>query len=407
MTRILLVCPEPLGHRQPAGIGVRFIEMARVLRADGHDITILSPDGGAVDECAAATLTPQSIQDETGRAAVAIVQGHAANDLFAHSRGIPTVVDLYDPFIIENLHYYPERGAEVFSHDHATLINSLIHGDFFLCASEAQRHFYLGLMLATGRLNPALFEKDPRLSSLLAVAPFGVQKALDGSPASGAPAILFGGIYDWYDPILAIDAVAIARQSVPDVTLTFTRHPNPNLTPQGKAAEAIEHVQRNGYEEFIRFEPWTPYEQRGTFFGRFRMALLTFPQSIETDLSMRTRIYDYLWGGLPVVPSSARGTDEIFREYGAGSVIASESADAFAMEIVQLLSSERRVEVMVEGARRFVRDHQWPHVLAPLREFCLHPQSDATKEAFAVRLQVPERLPSIIDRLRRRIGGGL
>lgn len=404
MTRVLLVCPEPLGHRQPAGIGVRFLEMAKVLRADGHEITILSPDGGTVEGAAAALLTPQAIHDETARADVAVVQGHAANDLFAHSRGIPTVVDLYDPFIIENLHYYRERGAEVFTHDHATLINSLIHGDFFLCASEAQRLFYLGLMLGTGRVNPALFDEDPRLSSLIAIAPFGVQGSA-GDLVRDSQAILFGGIYDWYDPILAIDAVAIARQSVPGVTLTFTRHPNPDLTPQGKAALAVEHVRANGYEDFVRFEPWVPYADRSAFFARFRMALLTFPQSIETDLSMRTRIYDYLWGGMPVVTSSARGTDEILDQYHAGSVIRADDADAYATEIVRMLRDDRRAGSMAEGARAFVRDHQWSHVLAPLREFCLHPRMDRTKEAFAVRLQVPEQPRSIIDRLKRRIGG--
>lgn len=406
MTRVLLVCPEPLGHRQPAGIGVRFLEMARVLRADGHRITILSPDGGTVEGATAAVLSPKVIHDETGRADVAVVQGHAANDLFAHSRGIPAVVDLYDPFIIENLHYYPERGAEVFTHDHATLMNSLVHGDFFLCASEAQRLFYLGLMLGTGRLNPALFDEDPRLSSLIAIAPFGVQQQSSaGDLARDSQAILFGGIYDWYDPILAIDAVAIARQSVPRVTLTFTRHPNPELTPQGKAALAIEHVRANGYEDFVRFAPWVPYAERSGFFARFRMALLTFPQSIETDLSMRTRIYDYLWGGMPVVTSSARGTDEILDQYRAGSVIRASDAEAYATEIVRLLRDDRRAGSMADGARSFVRDHQWSHVLAPLREFCLHPRADRTKESFAVRLQVPEQPRSIIDRLKRRMGG--
>ncbi|HET7705040.1 MAG TPA: hypothetical protein VFM36_03065 [Thermoanaerobaculia bacterium] len=406
MTRVLLVCPEPLGHRQPAGIGVRFLEMARVLRGDGHHVTILSPDGGAVEGATAVALTPQTIHDETGHSDVAIVQGHAANDLFAHSRGVPTVVDLYDPFIIENLHYYPARGAEVFTHDHATLINSLIHGDFFLCASEAQRLFYLGLMLGVGRVNPALFEDDPRLSSLIAIAPFGVQQQWSaGDSAREGQAILFGGIYDWYDPILAIDAVAIARQSVPGVTLTFTRHPNPELTPQGKAALAIEHVRANGYEDFVRFEPWVPYGERSGFFARFRMALLTFPQSIETDLSMRTRIYDYLWGGMPVVTSSARGTDEILDQYGAGSVIRTADAQAYATEIVRILRDDRRTANMTEGARSFVRDHQWSHVLAPLREFCLHPRMDRTREPFAMRLQVPEQPRSIIDRLKRRIGG--
>ena len=44
MSRVMLVCPEPLGHGQPAGVGIRFLEIARVLRADGHEVTTLAPD---------------------------------------------------------------------------------------------------------------------------------------------------------------------------------------------------------------------------------------------------------------------------------------------------------------------------------------------------------------------------
>ena len=161
MSRVLLVCPEPLGHRHPAGVGIRFLEMQRVLRDDGHSVTLLCPP-----------MTPESVAQHD--ADVAIVQGHAANDFFAHGRPMPTVVDLYDPYIIENFHYYESRGAEVFTHDHATLIQSLVRGDFFLCASASQRLFWLGVMLAVGRLNPLVFETDPRLESLIAIAPFGV-----------------------------------------------------------------------------------------------------------------------------------------------------------------------------------------------------------------------------------------
>ncbi|HUP50450.1 MAG TPA: glycosyltransferase family 4 protein [Thermoanaerobaculia bacterium] len=405
MTPVLLVCPEPLGHRQPAGVGVRFLEMARTLRGDGHEVTVLTPDGGEVAGCRAEPLASGTIQRETARAGVAIVQGHAANDLFAHGAAIPTVVDLYDPFIIENLHYYGERGGEVFTHDHATLINSLVHGDFFLCASEAQRLFYLGLMLATGRVNPAAFDADPGLASLLAVAPFGVQPPIEDGAQDRPPAILFGGVYDWYDPILAIEAVAIARRSIPALTLTFTSHPNPSTTPQGKAAEAAAHARRNGYDDFVRFEPWVAYDDRARFFRRYSLALLTFPQSIETDLSMRTRVYDYLWGGLPVITSPAPGTDEILQRYDAGSIIRAGQPEAFATEIVTVLRDQPRYERLVSGASRFVRDHQWPNVLGPLREFCLEPRIDSTRDAFAVRLQVPEQAPSILDRLKRRIGG--
>ena len=385
MSRVMLVCPEPLGHGQPAGVGIRFLEIARVLTNDGHDVTTLAPD--------VVGLTPESLLETSRRSDVAVVQGHVANAFFQHAEPIPTVIDLYDPFIIENLHYFAERGAEVFRHDHATLMNSLARGDFFLCASEAQRMFYLGALLAAGRLNPELFENDPELQSLLAIAPFGVPPSQPPTANRQPLDILFGGIYDWYDPIAAIEAVAL----VPRATLTFTHHPNPDLTPQGKLGEAMEHARRKQYD-FVRFEPWAPYEQRAAFFARFSLALITFPRSLETDLSMRTRIYDYLWCGLPIVTSSAPGTDEILARYDCGIVVDEESPRAFADAILRV-DRER----MQRGAKRFVDDHQWDRTLVPLRAFVREPRIERTKETFAASSPIPERSATILDRLRRRL----
>jgi glycosyltransferase involved in cell wall biosynthesis len=401
MTRALLVCPEPLGHRQPAGIGIRFLEMAKVLLADGHEVTLLSRDAGAVASCRVDAITPETLQRYTSEADVAIIQGHAANDLFAHGNPIPTVVDLYDPFIVENLHYYETRGAEVFTHDHATLMQSLLRGDLFLCASAAQRLFYLGALLAVGRVNPIAFENDPHLDALIRIAPFGVPGSAGVSPAGGSlTEVLFGGIYDWYDPLLAIDAVAIARATLPDLALTFTTHPNPSLTPQGKLAEAIAYANQKKYD-FVHFEPWVAYEERAAFYSRFAAALLTFPQSIETDLSMRTRVYDYLWGGLPIVTSSAPGTDELLTKYRAGVVVRSTSANDFADALVHALRDAH----MRDGAQQFVKDHQWQRTLQPLVDFVRAPRIDPRKDAFAATLQVAEHPRSFLDRIKRRIGG--
>jgi len=398
VTRVLLVCPEPLAHRQPAGIGIRFLEIANALRHEGHEVTLLTPDEG---------LTPEHLNRATAAADVAIVQGHAANDLFAHMTPLPVAVDLYDPFIVENLHYYAQRGSEVFTHDHATLMSSLLNGDYFVCASEAQRLFYLGVMLAIGRLNPIVFQRDPHLDSLIGIAPFGVGSPQTMPPrASTAPNILFGGIYDWYDPILAIESVAIARARVPLLTLTFNAHPNPELTPQSQTARAMEHVRRKGYN-FIRFDPWVPYEERASFYGSFTIALLTFPRSIETDLSMRTRVYDYLWAGLPIITSSAPGTDELLQRYHCGSVIRRDDPGEIANELVNILTDRVRYETMVSGTRAFVIHHQWQRTLRPLLDFCARPAIDREKGEFATRQQVPERPLTLMQRIRRRIGGSL
>lgn len=397
----MLVCPEPLGHGRPAGVGVRFIEMARVLRGDGHDVTVISPDAGAIEGTRAAGLDAQTLAAVSHESDVAVLQGHVANAFFAHARPIPTVIDLYDPYIIENFNYYPERGAEVFQYDHLTLMTSLVRGDYFLYASDAQRMFYIGLLLATGRLNPSLFQRDPRAETLLGRAPFGVLPPRKAAPRRGHD-ILFGGIYDWYDPVGAIEAVAIARRTIGDLTLTFTRHPNPDLTPQGKLAEAMQHAKKHGYD-FVRFEAWSPYEQRAEYFETFALALLTSRRSLETDLAMRTRIYDYLWCGLPVVTSSTPGTDEFVIRYGAGSVLPSDEPEAFAREIVSILTDRAKYDRMADGARRFVLDHQWDRTLAPLRDFCRAPRFETTKHEFAIGTQIRERRPTLADRIKRRL----
>ena len=57
------------------------------------------------------------------------------------------------------------------------------------------------------------------------------------------------------------------------------------------------------------------------------------------------------------------------------------------------------------GTRAFVDDHQWSRTLSPLVAFCREPRIDKTKDAFAARLQVPENPPTILQKIKRRIGG--
>lgn len=404
MTRALLVCPEPLGHGQPAGIGIRFLEIAKALIADGHVVTMLSRDAGMVDGCICDRITPQSLARRSDENDVAILQGHVANDYFAHARPIPTVVDLYDPFIVENLHYHASRGPQVFTHDHATIVNSLARGDLFLCASEAQRLFYLGLLLAVGRVNPVAFNDDPNFDQLLRIAPFGVSPARTlAMRNTDAPAILFGGIYDWYDPVLAIEALLRLRTTKPGATLVFNSHPNPDLTPQSATSRAMRHAASRNCQESVRFVPWVAYGDRGKFFDEFALALLTFPQSIETALAMRTRVYDYLWGGLPIVTSSAPGTDEIVQRYGAGLVVPTENPDDYADALMRLLAPINYGKAAA-GTQALVADHQWSRTLRPLLDFVRAPKFYPNKQIFSTERNVPQTQGSIVDRIMKRFG---
>ena len=405
MITVALLCPEPLGHGRPAGVGIRFLEFARLLRQEGHDVHVLSPDGGAVPGCTSWVISDESIRDVTRRADVALVQGHVINELLSHGEPIPLVADLYDPFIVENLHYWHERGDEVFVHDHATLLRTVRHCDFFLCSSPAQRFFWAGLMMAAGRLNPATYWDDPTLDELMAIVPFGVPPPREPrrEPSSR---VLFGGIYDWYRPELAIDAIAIARRTVPDVSLHFNVHPNSDTTPQSAARRARAYAAGLGLESVVQFDPWVGYGARGEYYDTFAAGLLTFPGSLETDLSMRTRVLDWIWAGLPVVSSSAEGTDRLLRRYEAGTVVESNDPGELAGALVEFLTDPLRRAAVHESSRAFVEDYQWEVLARPLLDFCADPEVDPTKDRFlASDPGLGGRASGILDRIVRRIGG--
>ena len=83
----------------------------------------------------------------------------------------------------------------------------LARGDFFLCSSAEQRLFYLGFLTALGRINPERVAADPTLAGLIAPVPFGAARRAAARTgrclpprAPGERRLLFGGLYDWYDP---------------------------------------------------------------------------------------------------------------------------------------------------------------------------------------------------------------
>ena len=117
---------------------------------------------------------------------------------------------------------------------------------------------------------------------------------------------------------------------------------------------------------------------------------------------MRTRVYDYLWGGLPIVTSSAPGTDELLTRYDAGVVVRSIGRSDFADERSCTRCATRACatargdsSTIISGSARSSR----------CVDFVRAPRIDPQKDAFAATLHVPEHPRSILDRIKRRIGG--
>ncbi len=411
MTRVALLSSEPIRTRM-AGIGIRYLELARRLPVYGVDVVLLSPaEPGETRELGG--LSGVDVRSfERGRLAsilgdcdAAVAQGQLANDLVLEMPGLPVAIDLYDPWLVEHFAYRETLGLDPYRNDHATWVLQMSRGDFFLCSSEEQRSFYLGFLTALGRVNPERIADDPDLATLIAPVPFGVPDELPPHrpvlPArtAGEKRLLFGGLYDWYDPWTLLEALALLDR--PGWTLLLIRNPNPEGTPQRLFGEVEARCRSLGWwGNRVQALDWVPSERRYDLLRDVDLLVSSHRPTLETRLSLRTRFLDALAAGCPVVTSEGGAMSRRLAERRAGWVVPPGDAPALARALAEALDDPASRQ---GGARELAAAFRWDRVLEPLVRFCREPWIDGTKERFAQRPATVAPADSFAFRLRRRL----
>jgi glycosyltransferase involved in cell wall biosynthesis len=412
--RVALVSSEPLRTRA-AGIGIRYLEMARRLPAAGIDVVAVSPadpETVPLPEGTARRFVAGRLPEIVAGCDAAVAQGQLANDLLLECPELPTAIDLYDPWLVENLHYLEDLGLDPYRNDHATWVLQLSRGDFFLCSSEEQRLYYEGFLTALGRVNPHRLRDDPDLTGLIAPVPFGVPRELPphepylDPPADGERRLLFGGLYDWYDPDTLLDA--LERLETPGAwRLLFIRNPNPGATPQRLLRRVERRCRDLGWwGERVELIDWVPAERRWDLLRDVDALVAPHRPSLETRLSMRTRFLEAVAAGCPVITSEGGTVSRLLVEHGAGWVAPPEDPGALSRALDELLAAPRDAsahEGRQRGAEALARRFTWDRVLEPLIAFCRTPKLDSTKRDFAYQppTVAPPDTPGF--RLRRRL----
>jgi glycosyltransferase involved in cell wall biosynthesis len=394
--RILVVTGDPLSAKM-AGPAIRAFHIAEAL-ADEHDVRLVSTMRCSLDperfSCSARTIP--ELRADVAWADVVIFQGF----LLTHAPWLARtdkvlVADLYDPMHLEQLEQ--TRGDEVAgrTRDVASTTEALNlqlrRGDFFICASEKQRHFWLGQLAGVGRLNPRTYDRDPSLDHLLAVVPFGlpsVSPVQRSRPIKGGaiPAITetdkvilwAGGIYNWFDPLTLLRAVGRLAERHPDVRLFFlgTAHPNPLVPKMRMVSEAralADSLGLTGKHVFFN-EGWVAYDERQNYLLDADLGVSTHFEHIETTFSFRTRILDYLWAGLPMVVTEGDTFGDLVARRGLGIAVPERDLDALADALERALYDEQFAASCRANVAEVAQEFTWHEVLRPLVEFCRAPR---------------------------------
>lgn len=402
MTRILIISTDVVGAAM-AGPGIRALELGRALARAAHTVVLAVPSAGDFAD-AQLTIAPYTYGQPGAFAAllaateVVVGQGfvfEAHPELLASD--LPLAIDLYDPLILESLDLY--AGA-----DQATLelqaarylrltLAQLRRGDFFFCATAGQRDYWLGALTAAGRLTPALAaSSDRELRALIDLVPSGIDNS---PPQRGAPAlrgvhpaiaaddlllVWAGGLWDWFDPLTVVRAVADLRDTCPRLRLCFFAgaRPNPHGAPvrtrkaEQVSALAAELAVLN--HSVIMLDFWVPYEERGRYLAEADVGVSAHLPGIETRFAFRTRLLDYLWARLPLIGTAGDSLGELIAGRGAGLLVEPGDQAGWRAAISRLYHDVATREAQRAAADQLARAFTWDEIARPLATFCAAPR---------------------------------
>ena len=402
--RVLIVTGDSIGAKM-AGPAIRATNMARELALE-HDVRVVSmtrstPIDDSYDVVTVPHRHPKQMVEHEAWADVIIVQGHALR-LFPSlekTRKV-LVVDVYDPLHLEQLEQGRSTDVEAWDRQILDAADTLNHqlelGDFFICASERQRLFWLGQLAGSGRVNARTYSRDPELRSLIGVVPFGLSSTppaherpvlkgvLPGIAADDKLVVWGGGIYDWFDPITLVRSIGSLAVRRPEVKLFFmgVQHPNPDVPEMdivAKVRAVADDLGLTGVNVFFNDE-WIPYDDRGAYLREADAGVSTHYEHLETTFSFRTRILDYLWAELPIVTTAGDSFAELVAQEDLGVVVPERDVDALAAALESVLFDDEARRRHVSNVTRVREQFTWENVLKPLVEFVREPVRAADKK---------------------------
>jgi SAM-dependent methyltransferase/glycosyltransferase involved in cell wall biosynthesis len=381
---LLLICPDHLG-RIRIGIGMRHWEIARALTARGVSVTLATPhpfdadlrgDGFPLVHVG----STETLLDLAIRHRNVMIQGDILVRFPAlYDSNLPIVVDMITPMHIENF----DRPPAEYEYSQQLLAEALRRGDFFVCGNERQRLHWLGMLAGLGRLPFQAKAEHPELRHLIDLVPFGIPDApavktrpvLKGvRPGIGPDDFVltwFGGIWDWLDPLPIVRAIGAAWKHEPCIKLFFSAYRQPNGAVSNMAQRVHDLTEKLGLlDRCVFFNEYpVPFDERADYLLETDAGILCQARNLETQMSARTRVLDYLWADCPLLINDGDEWAQSIRQHGLGIVVEENREELWMEAILRLCHDKEGRARMRANIGRLKQQLRWSVCVEPLVQF--------------------------------------
>ena len=352
---VVVHTPDVVGTRM-AGPGIRAWHLARELAHYAPTTLIAKQEGdgpGGVEVIPHGTpAARQRLRDAQ------ILIGQPARGFRKRRRSQRIVYDLFDPTVLELRELYGSRPSPRqrihLAAEWWRLSEALMRADLLICAARRQRHFY-----------EALQSNDAPWIEV----PFGIDLADARACEKSKDNIVVwgGGVWEWLDPATAVEAVVRVNREGVRCRLLFLGRARPNR-------DLIDRRRENRFDELVRAggpyvsanDEWIPYAERLSWLRAGKIAIMLHRRTAEADYSIRTRLFDAIAAGVPVVATAGGFAADLVAQESLGIVVPPGDAGAVSEAIRRLLTDDTLYTGFVQNLERIRPRFAWPVVTRPL-----------------------------------------
>lgn len=397
MSHLLIISHDIVGSRM-AGVGIRYYEMARALSAT-HQITVAAPAPCDLLLAGVRTINyreggyPSLAQEVREAEAVLCYPGTLCNIYDILPDTTPVIVDGYDLDILEQLVIQArQRTFDVDKWRRDTNAYVLKRGDFFICATNRQRDWWLGGLDAANRINLSNYMADPTFRRLIDIVPFGIppvepqstrrviRRVLPNVGDKDDVVLWGGGVWEWFDPMTLVRAAQLLARSHPHIKFVFPGVAHP--ASQGGEVLPVQAQFQNLCKDSglldtrIFLGAWAPYADWQNYLLESTVGISLHHDHVEAHFSARTRVMSYIWAALPMVLTQGDELSALVAQHGVAVLVAHGDAPGVAQAILRAItiSRDRKCQTLFRGLQS---QFSWRKCVEPIDRFLQRPSRAA------------------------------
>ncbi len=280
----------------------------------------------------------------------------------------------------------------------------LRRGDYFLCANEAQKTFYIGVLSSLGIVNPRSYREDRIL-----IAPFGIHDipakathnpyAKLGTKDSDFVALWFGGLYPWFRIDELLDAILELSKN-PEFKFVVVGgrnpfNPNPDFSKQYDKTLAFAE-QHKLLDKSVFFVDWVDFDERINWFKNASVVVSLNQPGQENGFSWRTRVMDFVWGELPILTNGGDPLSDDLIAAKAAVKLDELTSDDIVKKIEILRADSKQLDGIRNKVKQLKPNYYWGHITLEVSKLIKDGETPFADElAYKHRLRVPDTDPSL------------